>query len=167
MPGAGPEPDAQFAQTETPEPSAPIAVAVLATQLLTEAPIVEASAPVKASSPTPPTSPPMLAPAVTVAEAPRPSPERSAEAATKPVPTVTAPEPPPTLAPAVTVAEAPRPSPERSAEATPKPVPTVTAPEPPPRLYQQPSRLNPVLHQYQCRCTWPRVPPRRAGRRLA
>jgi Caspase domain len=132
VPGAGPEPDAHFAQTGTPESSARIAVAVLATQLLTEASIVEASAPVKSSGPTPPEPPPMPAPVVTVAEAPRPSPERSTEASSKPVPTVTAPEPPPPPAPVVTVAEAPRPSPERSAEAATKPVPTVTAPEPDP-----------------------------------
>jgi tetratricopeptide (TPR) repeat protein len=132
VPGAGPEPDDHFAQTETPESSARIAVAVLATQLLTEAPIVEASAPVKSSGSTLPEPPPTPTSMVTVAEAPRPSPERSADAATKPVPTVTVPEPPPTPAPAVTVAESPRPSPERSAEAATKPVPTIAAPEPPP-----------------------------------
>ena len=132
VPGAGPEPDADFAKTGTSEPSGPVAVAVLVSQLLTESPIAEASVPAKPSSLPPPAPPPTPGPVVTVAEAPRSSPERSAEAAPKPAPTVTVPEPPPPAAPAVTVAAPPRPSPERSTEAATKPAPTIAAPEPPP-----------------------------------
>lgn len=120
VPGAGPEPDADFAKTGTSGPSAPVAVAVLVSQLLTESPVAEASVPVKSSSLPPPEPPPTPGPAVTVAEAPRPSPERSTEPATKPAPTIAAPEPRPPAVPAVTVPE-PRPA----------PAPVVAAREPP------------------------------------
>jgi tetratricopeptide (TPR) repeat protein len=111
VPGAGPEPDAEFAKAATSEPSAPSAVAVLVSQMLTESPVVEASAPAKSSSLPPPEPPPSPAPVVTVAAPPRPSPERSTEASTKPAPTIAAPEPPPPPAPAAVVPE-PRPAPE-------------------------------------------------------
>jgi tetratricopeptide (TPR) repeat protein len=127
VPGAGPEPGASFAQTEMPEPPAPIAVAAVAARLPTEAPTVQTPAPVE------PSSPPLPVP-------PRMATERSAEATPKPAPVAALPEAPdppkpapiaimpePPAAPAPPVSPAPLPPPAADTPAARAPVTSVMA----------------------------------------
>jgi tetratricopeptide (TPR) repeat protein len=110
VPGAGPEPGANFAQTEMPEPPAPIAVAVAAARPSTEAPVVQTPAPVEPSSPAPPAPP-------------RVSTERSAEATPKTAPVAVVPEPP--VAPAPLISPAPLPAPAASPPPVSTPAPRI------------------------------------------
>jgi len=110
VPNAGPEPGAHFAQTEMPEPPAPIAVEVAAARPSTEAPVVQTPAPVEPSSPTPPAPP-------------RVSTERSAEATPKTAPVAVVPEPP--VAPAPPVGPAPFPAPAASPPPVSTPAPRI------------------------------------------
>jgi tetratricopeptide (TPR) repeat protein len=95
VPGAGPEPDALLAQGETPEPSAPTAVEMVAVRPTAAALPPQPPAPVPSSPPPQP-------------EPPRTSPERSAESIATPSLVAALPEPPAAPTPPPAPAPPPR-----------------------------------------------------------